>query len=83
MHIILKPGKGNGALSERNRAGKHQNFINSYYLQVMTIFKSDFQLPVRGVKTKGETTLANEQTPEMHPCAFPWYKGKGDISLLR
>lgn len=69
-HMILKPGKWNGALSERNKAGKQFGFISFDSSTGLIIFfstKMKSHSPVKGEKIKGEMTLAKELRPEMHP----------------
>lgn len=73
MHIILKPGKSNGASLERKRAGwideviKWSSFSSeTFYNLILRI-----DIPIKGLNVNGDTMLARELMPEMHPWAFP------------
>lgn len=73
MHMILKPGKLNGASSDRNKAAWMAEEIVILNLDTLICSKffffgfSIFDIPVRGLKINGETMLAKELMPEMHP----------------
>lgn len=74
MHMMLNPGKWNGAWSDKNRASPSKtNFVNITKLCAITAeFRVKFLVPVNGENTRGEMTFAKELIPEMHPCAFPY-----------
>lgn len=74
MHRRLKPGKSNGALSDRNKAESRIRLV-SYILTLKCLNKKLIlleqycynYLPVRGLNTTGEMMFATELMPDMHP----------------
>lgn len=67
-HIMLKPLKSNGSVSERNHAGTRKQrktlLLSAYYKLVI---RAIFGVPVNGVKMRGPSMLAKELIPEIHP----------------